>query len=117
MRLGQDNAPRYAEISGSIVRVPSPQMGEIIELETNGVPFTGQLQALGAYLMGCGSSALLSLYGDESSRVARILGVTPSTVRRWRYHDVSMPKTPRLLALSVLGLGWDGEAFNERVRP
>ena len=64
LKLGQHNAPRHAEIRGGILRVPSRQMGEIIELETSGVDLAGQIQALGAYLMGCDSSALLSLYGD-----------------------------------------------------
>ena len=114
MRLGERGAPRHAEIMGDRITVPSPMMGEPIELGTVGVDFDGQLQALGAYLLGCPSSALMALFADTSTERARRLGVTPSTVRRWTYHDAPMPRTARLLALSLLGLDWDGERFERK---
>ena len=110
--IGQDGAPcTLTYIMGHLSLPWSPDTpNQVCQVSKAAAPC-----AAGDWLLNkCPSEGLMGLFIDDSETVARIIGTTASTVRRWRNGKGTMPTVARLSAIRALGLDYDGETWGIR---
>ena len=111
--FGQMDAPCACEYKDGVLSLQSApdETPDRLQVAPEALPAT-----LGTWFMACPSSGLIGLFACESDELGRILGVTASTVRRWRMGAV-MPNVARISALRYLGLAFDGREWRKLDTP
>lgn len=106
--LGEQDAPCSITVNDGTVYLPvaPDELDQVAQYAQGTLP-----AVVGEWLMACPAAGLIGLFARDTDDIAKIIGTTASTVRRWRSGANVMPRMARLSAVRFLGLAYDGNEW------